>query len=410
MTSRLVVALAVALCSAALVSSPAQAASDRAAVDRWSTDVELKAGNLTDITVSGGAARIDQGTRVVRYPDAGGTSRTWNYGSWTSEWSKTGFAAAQLTPSWNATVPRGTYLRVAVRVRSGSKIGSWDSVAHWTHANTTIKRTSSPSQTDDLASVVTDIVKARPGTTFDSWQVNVQLMRRAGTAATPTLQSVGGVASSYGSRSIGTSRTTMTATKTLNVPQYSQMIHRNHFTQYDGGGAAWCSPTSSAMVMRYFKAGPTPAAYSWAKDSNGFVDHAAAYTYDHRYRGTGNWSFNTAYAGVYGLDAFVTRLYDLREAEKFIKAGIPVVASVAFARGGLSGAPLSSTPGHLMVIVGFTSTGKVVVNDPAAPSNSSVRRTYDRGQFERAWLKGSGGVTYVMRPSTKALPPAAARW
>ena len=38
------------------------------------------------------------------------------------------------------------------------------------------------------------------------------------------------------------------------------------------------------------------------------------------------------------------------------------------------------------MIVGFTDDGDVVVNDPAAPANAGVRRTYDRGQFEDAWL------------------------
>ena len=61
-----------------------------------------------------------------------------------------------------------------------------------------------------------------------------------------------------------------------------------------------------------------------------------------------------------------------------LAAGIPLAASISFSRGGLSGAPISSTAGHLVVIVGFTSTGNVIVNDPAAPSNSSVRRVYDR--------------------------------
>lgn len=403
-------AVVAALCLSALVATPAGAAGGSARIDRWSSTAELSTGTRTGTSVSSGAVRLAKSTSRLTYPDHTGTKRTWDYGTWTSEWSQTRFPATDVIPSWNAKMPTGTFLRVAVRVRKGSKVGSWDNVAHWTHGNTTIKRTSSTAQPDDLARVATDVVKATKGTTFDGWQVQVRLMRRSGTTATPVLTSVSGIASSYSTRSIATSRTTMTSGKTLAVPQYSQMTHRGHFPQYDGGGAAWCSPTSTAMVLRYFKAGPTPSMYSWAKDSHGFVDHAAAHTYDHRFRGTGNWPFNTAYAGVWGLDAFVTRMYDLREAEAFIKAGIPVVASVAFGRGGLAGAPLSATPGHLMVIVGFTSSGKVVVNDPAGGSNSQVRRTYDRAQFERAWLNGSGGVAYVVRPSSKALPATTARW
>ena len=56
------------------------------------------------------------------------------------------------------------------------------------------------------------------------------------------------------------------------------------------------------------------------------------------------------------------------------------------------------------MVVGFTRAGDVVVNDPAAPGNGSVRRTYDRGQLERAWLTASGGLTYVIRDADHPLP------
>ena len=51
-------------------------------------------------------------------------------------------------------------------------------------------------------------------------------------------------------------------------------------------------------------------------------------------------------------------------------AGIPLVASVSFGAGQLDGAPISSSNGHLLVIVGFEADGDVVVNDPAAPATA----------------------------------------
>jgi Peptidase_C39 like family len=82
-----------------------------------------------------------------------------------------------------------------------------------------------------------------------------------------------------------------------------------------------------------------------------------------------------------------------------------------------SPAPISSTNGHLMVIVGFRENGDVVVNDPASSTRKGVRRTYDRGQFEDAWLKrsgsggGSGGVVYVIHDDEHPLPsPAKRNW
>jgi hypothetical protein len=100
----------------------------------------------------------------------------------------------------------------------------------------------------------------------------------------------------------------------------------------------------------------------------------------------------------------VTRLSSLRQAERFIVAGIPLVASVSFGPGELDGAPISSTAGHLLVVVGFRRNGDVVVNDPAARTNRGVRRTYDRGQFEDVWLPTSGGLVYVVADDDQPLP------
>jgi hypothetical protein len=161
-----------------------------------------------------------------------------------------------------------------------------------------------------------------------------------------------------------------------------------------------------ASAKVYGRAYPKASAYAWvgSKHTDPWVDHAARMTYDHDYDGTGNWPFNTAYAAPLAGKAFVTRLRSLREAERFIKAGIPLVASVTFGKGELDGAPISSTNGHLMVIAGFTRSGDVVVNDPASSTRSGVRRTYDRAQFEQAWLPTSGGLVYVIRDAKHPLP------
>src|SRR6478735_10594017 len=132
------------------------------------------------------------------------------------------------------------------------------------------------------------------------------------------------------------------------------------------------------MLLGYYRALPSQANYAWVNKSyaDPWVDHVARLVYDYGYHGAGNWAFNTAYPANLTGDAFVTRLTSLREAERFIAAGIPLAASISFSRGQLSGAPISATAGHLVVIAGFTRTGDVVVNDPAASSNSTVRRVY----------------------------------
>lgn len=395
-----------------LPAAPAQAASDASLMTRWSSSAELSKGSRVATTVASNEVRLGSTTNRWGYddPHTSGGARTYEWGSWTSPWASTGFKAKALVPSWNATTPRGTWIRVDARVRSGSTVGSWDSVGAWAFSASDVKRTSYPAQSDDLAKMNVDTLMATKASGFDGYQLRVMLFRKPGTTASPTLQSAGAIASTFTSRSVTTSRTTMTRSVELKVPKYSQMIHRGHYPQYGNGGEAWCSPTSTSMVLRFFGDRPGTPDTGGIAGADPWVDHAATYTYDYAYRGTGNWPFNTAYAGRFGFDAFVTRLANLRDAEAFVKAGIPVVTSLAWPRGGLSGAPISSTPGHLMVIVGFTSTGKVIVNDPAAPSNTSVRRVYDRAQFEKAWLGGSGAISYIIRPTTKKLPPDTARW
>ncbi|MFY0406696.1 C39 family peptidase [Solicola sp. PLA-1-18] len=389
------VAVATALSGAllALVPAGAQAAAGPVGTTRWVTNAQLAQGSVAGTRVSGGS--IKHAKKVGKATVAG---KTYTWSRWTSPWASTGFAATEVIPSWNAKTPKGSLVQVQVRVRTtGGRTGSWDTVADWASADTVVKRRSGTAQTDDVARVVADTVRATGSNTIGAWQVRLKLMRRAGAKAA-TVQSVGATFSA--ARGVpATSRTTMTRTTRLAVPQYSQMIHLGEYPKWNGGGEAWCSPTSTTMVLRYYSSGPTAKQYAWVnkKYRDRFVDHGARQTYDYRYGGTGNWSFNTAYAGSFGHDAHVARLRDLRDAEALIKAGTPVIVSIEFSRGQLSGAPISSTAGHVVVITGFTADGKVLVNDPAGATNGAVQRTYDRAQFERAWIGGSNGTAYVIK-------------
>lgn len=390
----------------------ARAATDRIRLQRWSTTRALRTGGSQGVAVKGGSVRIatPRGTQVVKDPYSSKKAKRYDYGRWMSPWVSTKMAATNLIPSWNARTPRGTMVRIELRTRSGAKMSSWDTVATWSHTVGRMHRHSGATQADDLNQLFTDTLVSKGSNRINAWQVKVVLLRPAGKPQTPVLDSVGAVAAIFTSRTPATSKTTMTRKRELAIPGFSQMTHDGHYPQWGGGGTVWCSPTSMSMVLRFLGMGPTPRAYKWTGEKDGQVDFAARYTYDHAYEGTGNWPFNTAYAGHFGADAFVTRLQNLRDAEQFIRAGLPVVASIQFAKGGLDGSPLTSTNGHLVVISGFTKTGRVIVKDPAAPNNSTVRRVYRRDQFEKAWLGGSGGVSYVVRPAGTALPADTPRW
>lgn len=368
------------------------------------SDANYRAGISEGVRIANGS--MTMGTPRGRLTYAG---KTWAWARWTSWNVRPGQSFTQLLPTWSITTPTNTLVQVQARVRTTAGASSaWKLMGSWTTRDAGFHRTSGALQKDAVARVSTDTLVASSGA-LSTYQLRVLFLRAPSSTASPVVRSLQAVASRPVTALPATSRRLLPA-RTLNVPRYSQMTHRGQYPQFGGGGQAWCSPTSLSMVLGYYRALPSAANYAWVKKAyaDPWVDHVARVVYDYGYRGAGNWAFNTAYAANLTGDAFLTRLVNLREAERFIAAGIPLVASITFSRGQLSGAPISATAGHLVVISGFTSNGNVVVNDPAAPNNSSVRRTYDRGQFERAWLRGSSGTVYVVRNAAHPLPARAA--
>jgi hypothetical protein len=367
----------------------------------YTSNAAFTAGTNEGTRVSGGALRI--GRTLGTTTSAG---RKWAYARWSSGWVRPAHPFTQLIPSWNATTPPKTAVKVQARIHSTDhRLGTFKTIATWASRDDLFRRTSAGAQSGPLVRLDTDTLKAAKGVSFDAYQLRVLVLRSPGSTATPVVSSVQAVASRPATAQQGTSRPFYGA-KELNVPRYSQMTHRGQYPRYGGGGEAWCSPTSLSMILGYYKRLPSKANYAWVSKSyaDPWVDHVARVVYDYGYQGTGNWPFNTAYAANLTGNAFVTRLASLRSAERFIHAGIPLAASISFGRGGLDGAPISSTAGHLVVIRGFTAAGNVIVNDPAAASNASVRRVYKRSQFEKAWQTKSAGAVYVVRDAAHPLP------
>lgn len=110
----------------------------------------------------------------------------------------------------------------------------------------------------------------------------------------------------------------------------------------------------------------------------------------------GNWLFNMAAAAEFGAEAFFRRFSSLVELEEFVTPDSLVIASIAFKKDELPGAPLEKTPGHLVLIRGYKD-GKILVADPAAPTAAAVLREYDAKAFARAWLCNKQGAAYVVR-------------
>ncbi|MDX6252861.1 MAG: hypothetical protein QOF10_6221 [Kribbellaceae bacterium] len=387
----------------------------------WTTSADFAAGTPQGTTVADDSLTIGAPTGTTSYVDpfGDGTARSYDQASWISPVVQTGFGLTELVGSWNATTPPGTWVEVAMAGQTDlGTTTKWYVLGRWASGDDTaagdIHRTSVPNQGDINGSVAVDTFVAATGRSLNNWQLKVTLYRLAGTTQTPVVRSMGAMASRLpAEKKVAASPLGGAEGVVLDLPTYSQETHIGHYPQWDGGGEAWCSATSSAMVLDYYGAGPSAAETAWVDptDADPQVDHAARSVFDYSYDGAGNWPFNTAYAGTRGLDAFVTRLRSLTEAEQFIKAGIPLIASLSFKKGDLPGAGYG-TNGHLMVIVGFDAAGNVVVNDPAShliKSNDEVRTTYDRAAFENAWVPHSGGLVYVVHPASTPVPPQPAQ-
>lgn len=282
----------------------------------------------------------------------------------------------ELVPSWNAGTPAGGSVTVEVRAQTGGKWSRWYSFGTWSSAG---NRSSLNGQKDASGQVNTDTLRLNTRATAYQYRVTLR-----GEGTNVRLLAFNTTDRSLREAKLGQASDKNAWGKVLNVPQRSQMI-------YPDGGEVWCSPTSVSMILAH-------------EGVNVTVPQAAKGTYDTAYEGTGNWPFNTAYAASLGLHAFVTRLPSLAEAERFTAAGIPLAVSLGWKNGELKGAPLTWSDGHLIVLVGFDAQGNPVVNDPAAPKDDTVRRTYPRAIFEKLWLTHSGGLSYVITPPGTVLP------
>lgn len=297
------------------------------------------------------------------------------------------FPAAEVVPSWNADAPAGATVELFLRAHLGDRWTDWYAMGVWTADDTPGARHSVAGQRDGDAAVATDTLQLRRAGA-DALQLRVRL-----TGAEDARPSLRNVALAYSTTPAAQPEVAKGDAAlwrgALPVPVCSQMVYRD-------GGNAWCSPTSTSMVLGY-----------WSHDDGPCeprVRAAVAGVFDAVYHGHGNWPFNAAYAATQGYEAYVARFGSLAELEPWLAAGVPVVFSFSYRAGELANSPLNSVGGHLSVLVGFDGDGNPIVNDPAAASDGQVQRTYRRAQLERLWLERGGGTVYLIYPPGWAVP------
>ena len=359
--------------------------------DRHNTYAALSTGEKDGVSVCGLSGETGE-VRLVSAPyTAFDGSGFYNGGGYYWGWMVSPVYATAtrfdtLVPSWEATTPTGTWVELEVRVRSGGVWSGWFKMGVWASGMGSVERHSVDGQRAGSWQVLTDTLQSIGQAFADAYQYRLTLFTET-LGVSPSVRGVSVTASNsyrheeYPAVPVDGSLWG----RELAVPGRSQMVYPN-------GGEAWCSPASLSMVMAYW-AGKTGRV-----NLNQPIPAVVRGTYDYAYRGNGNWPFNTAYASSFGLKASVNRFGSLGQVERWVAAGVPVVASIAWKSGQLSGAPIPESEGHLLVVRGFDLSGNVVVNDPAGRDDSRVRRVYRRDEFARAWASGSGGIAYLIYP------------
>ena len=342
LSSAAVLAVAASLASP-VTASTASAASAASATDEsqhvgfhsWDSTSQLAHGRRDGTKVDHGRISMVRATGQTSYIDPFGDGGPVSYdtATWTSPVVRPGFDLDELVASWNARTPDGTWVQVEMRGTTDAGTPSkWYVMGRWASDDPAdggaLHRTSVPSQGDDVGYISIDTFVARAGRTLSDWQLRVTLNRPHGTSLTPTVSMVGAMASNLAvpATTSRPARSVAPRASTLDVPTYSQETHIGQYPQWDNGGEAWCSPTSTSMVSTYWGAGPSAAGHRLGRPA---VRRPAG-----RPRGAQRLRLRLRRRGQLAVQhgvrrrpsastSFVTRLRSLTEAEQFIKAGHP---------------------------------------------------------------------------------------
>ena len=370
---------------------------------RWRADDNgFSSWAMNGVILNAGALEFDAATAGTGTdPFAAGTYNGGNYynggsffvGEAISPEITTAFNYKEAIASWNASTPAGSWVEIQFRAQYGTRWSKWYVLGIWASDDSTIRRHSVQSQgdSDGFVAVDTFVSSAKKGTT-NKFQIKLRLFSANGTAA-PSVQNASVAYSTSAPKSANVSEGNPALWNTLvDIPECSQMV-------YPDGGEVWCSPTSTSMVLGYWSGGGEDPVSCETR-----VRAAVEGVFDWIYDGHGNWPFNTAYAATQGYEGYVARFTSLAKVEEYVAAGVPVIMSIAWGKGDLTGASIDSTNGHLFVLVGFDPSGNPIVNDPASPDDASVQRTYLRSELEPLWLQASGGTVYLIYPPDTEVP------
>ena len=327
-----------------------------------------------------------------------------------------GFGLTELVASWNADTPGGSWVEVSVRgtqrrrghqgVRPGSLVPLRPRPRRWHPPH--VGRRPGRHRRHGLHRHPGDPLGARPR--------RLAARRPADASHGHAARHPGSGRSGRWPRPCPTRRgcraapTAAPAARVLDVPTFSQEMHVGHFPQWDNGGEAWCSPTSTSMVVAYWGAGPRRDETAWVTEALPVRDrpagrlHRAQRLRLHLRRRRQLAVQHRVCRDAPRTAGFVTRLRIADRGRGVHRRRHPArhVRLVQEGRAGRCAATARTATSWSSSA--SPASGDVVCNDPAShlvASNDQVRVVYDREQFENVWVPHSGGIVYVIRPASR---------
>lgn len=287
--------------------------------------------------------------------------------------------------SWNVDASPGTGVETEIQTQIGERKSRWFHMGRWSQDALLFPRESVKGQKDDDGNVETDTLALK--IPAEKFQLRMTL-KPDSAGKLPKLKFLG--VSLIDTKAVNEPLEPLKSVwgKEIVVPGKPQSGYP------DANG--WCSPTSTNMILSF-----------WSKrlkrpELDMPVPDAAHAIFDRAYDGTGNWSFNVAYAGSFPkIRAYVSRFSDIRELESWVEMGLPVVVSVSYDL--LKGKTVDNDPGHLMVCDGFTRSGDIVLNDPAhhPEKGEACRKIFSRANFLKGWKRSRNTVYLIYAEGTK---------
>lgn len=298
-----------------------------------------------------------------------------------------------LVMSWNADAPEGTWVEVtASAYLADPEKARWSDYASWGKWSPFIKRASYNSEGADFGVYSDEMAiwgSPAEGKAADKVRLKVTLHRDSADLESPVLWYLHGTVRNSDEQNTvkvfqdGLASDALAAqTCEVEVPQYSQIVRSPNM------GNVICNPTTTAMLLNSVSAmGGAPLDL--------LPEEVAMGCFDFRNNSFGNWAYAMAAAGSYGYRSYVD-YSSVEGVKRHLLSGHAVGASVAYSDNPKDPDYLEnaygSTPGHLIVLRGFTTIDGVdyfISNDAYNPTNGEVRKLYRVDQFEKVWSRNT---------------------